>query len=401
MSAMERRRSSAYTDPAQFEPLLPQKDLEGFRSRAAAITERSLRLPSKAHPSTRARLRELLRAMNSYYSNRIEGQSTHPLNIERALKRDFSDKPETAKLQRIALAHIDAERELEERVAEGANALTAAFALEAHRAMYGRLSAADRTSPDGVVVRPGEIRTQTVRVGEHVPPEPRSIGRFLGRYEEVYAAKCSHDERLIRIACAHQRLAWVHPFVDGNGRAARLATHAALYPITGGVWSVSRGLARRRDEYYARLADADEPRRGDLDGRGNLSEEGLRRWSSFFLDVCEDQGTFMGRLLDLDGVKARITALIAFRSTADKRIRAEAVLPLYHLFTAGPATRAEFRQMTGLGERTAQALLSRLLATGLVESDTPLGPVRFGMPLDALQFLFPDLYPEAATRPDA
>jgi hypothetical protein len=109
----------------------------------------------------------------------------------------------------------------------------------------------------------------------------------------------------------------------------------------------------------------------------------------------------MGRLLDLDGVKARITALIAFRSTADKRIRAEAVLPLYHLFTAGPATRAEFRQLTGLGERTAQALLSRLLATGLVESDTPLGPVRFGMPLDALQFLFPDLYPEAATRPDA
>ncbi len=391
-----------YTDPAQFEPLLPQQGLDVFRSRAAAITETSSRLSSKAHPATLARLRELLRAMDSYYSNRIEGQSTHPLNIERALKRDFSDRPETARLQRIALAHIDAERELEERVEQGANPLTGTFALDAHRAMYGRLSPADRTSADGVVVQPGEIRTtQTVRVGEHVPPEPRSIGRFLGRYEEVYAPKRSHDERLIRIACAHQRLAWVHPFIDGNGRAARLVTHAALYPITGGVWSVARGLARRRDEYYARLADADEPRRGDLDGRGNLSEEGLRRWSGFFLDVCEDQSAFMERLLDLDGMKARITALIAFRSTMDRKIRAAAVLPLYHLFTAGPATRAEFRQMTGLGERTAQALLSRLLATGLVESETPLGPVRFGMPLDALQFLFPDLYPEAATRPEA
>jgi hypothetical protein len=109
----------------------------------------------------------------------------------------------------------------------------------------------------------------------------------------------------------------------------------------------------------------------------------------------------MGRLLDFDGMKERIAALIAFRSAADKRVRAEAVLPLYQLFTSGPATRAEFRQLTGLGERTAQSLLSRLLATGLVESDTPLGPVRFGLPLDALQFLFPDLYPEAATRPDA
>ena len=44
-------------------------------------------------------------------------------------------------------------------------------------------------------------------------------------------------------------------------------------------------------------------------------------------------------------------------------------------------------------------LLSRLLKTGLVEPDTPLGLVRFGLPLDALPFYFPDLYPEAATRP--
>jgi len=54
--------------------------------------------------------------------------------------------------------------------------------------------------------------------------------------------------------------------------------------------------------------------------------------------------------------------------------------------------------MTGLGDKVAQMLLSRLLKTGLVESDTPLGPVRFGLPLDALQFYFPDLYPEAAAR---
>jgi Fic family protein len=390
-----------YTDPVQFEPLLPQKEVETLRGRAAGIVEASLRLSGRVHPSTRGRLRELLRAMNSYYSNRIEGQSTHPLNIERALKQDFSARPDTAKLQRIAVAHIDAERELEGLVEGGATPLTASFALDAHRAMYGRLSRADRTTADGVVVQPGEIRTATVRVGEHVPPEAGSIARFLSRCEDVYAPKSAYDERLIRVACAHHRLAWVHPFVDGNGRAGRLVTHSALYPMTGGLWSVSRGLARRRDEYYARLADADAPRRGDLDGRGNLSEEGLRRWCGFFLDVCEDQSTFMGRLLDLDGMKARITALIAFRSTADKQVRREAVLPLYHLFTAGPATRAELRQMTGLGERTAQGLLSRLLATGLVESDTPLGPVRLGLPLDALQFLFPDLYPEAATRPEA
>ena len=45
-------------------------------------------------------------------------------------------------------------------------------------------------------------------------------------------------------------------------------------------------------------------------------------------------------------------------------------------------------------------LLSRLLKIGLVETDTPLGPVASALPLDALRFYFPGLYPEAATRPD-
>ena len=239
-----------------------------------------------------------------------------------------------------------------------------------------------------------------MHVGRHVPPIPESIPRFLERYEEAYAPRRAWDEEILKIACAHQRLAWIHPFSDGNGRAARLVTHAALFPVTGGLWSVCRSLARRRDEYYARLEDADEPRRGDLDGQGNLSEEGLRHWSAFFLDVCDDQVSFMSRMLDLDEMKTRIRALIEFRAATDKALRAEAVTPLHYLFAAGPRGRGEFKQFTGLGDRTAQALLSRLLESGLVESESPLGPVSFGMPLDALQFLFPDLYPEAATRQD-
>jgi Fic family protein len=202
---------------------------------------------------------------------------------------------------------------------------------------------------------------------------------------------------VIVTACAHQRLAWIHPFMDGNGRAVRLQTHCALWPISEGLWSVNRGLARRRDDYYARLADADEPRRGDLDGRGNLSEEGLRRWAQFFLESADDQVSFMSSLLDLNNMKRRIEALVTFRSTQDKAIRLEAVLPLFHLFAAGPMSRGEFQQMTGLGERVARSLLSRLIATGLVSSDGPYAAVRFGMPLDALQFLFPGLYPEAST----
>ena len=66
--------------------------------------------------------------------------------------------------------------------------------------------------------------------------------------------------------------------------------------MSGGLWSVSRGLARRRDEYYERLDAADAPRQGDLDGRGNLSEKELRRWCEWFVAICEDQVSFMNRM---------------------------------------------------------------------------------------------------------
>ncbi len=386
-----------YSEPRQFEPLLPSDPRNELATSAKEIARESARLSARAHPTTLARLRELLRAMNSYYSNRIEGQSTHPLNIERALKKDFSAQPDTARLQRIALAHLEAERQLETSADEP---LTAAFTLQAHAAMYGRLSAEERTTPDGIVVAPGALRTQQVTVGRHLPPVPEALEKFLARYEEAYRGSTSAEARLIAIAAAHHRLAWIHPFVDGNGRATRLVTHRALSTISGGLWSICRGLARQRDDYYAGLRDADAPRRGDLDGRGNLSDEGLRRWCSFFLGICADQVGFMGRLLDLDAMKTRIFALVSFRAATLHVLKPEIALALHHVFAAGPVTRGEFKQLTGMSDRTGQRQLQALLADGLLESDSALGPVRFGMPLDALQFLFPDLYPEAATKPE-
>ena len=389
-----------YTLPHQFEPLLPQSGLDALRERSRAVIEQSLRLTAAAHPDTIASLRELVREMNSYYSNRIEGQSTHPRNIGRALRRDFSDKPDVARLQRIALAHIEAERALEAGLGIGPVPLSGSFIQQSHTELYGRLAEPDRLTSDGEVIQPGQWRTRLVAVGRHEPPPPEALPAFLGRFDQVYGRAPRLEDQLIVVAAAHQRMAWIHPFVDGNGRACRLQTHSALWPLSRGLWSVSRGLARRRDDYYEHLDAADAPRQGDLDGRGNLSEKALRRWCEWFLCICEDQVGFMTRMFDLDGMKTRIQALVTFRAAHDKQIRLEAALPLYHLFLAGPTSRGEFQQMTGLGERTARNLLSHLIETGLVTSAGHVAPVRIAFPLDALQFLLPELYPEAATRED-
>ena len=398
---MNRNLSFHYSKIHQFEPLLPQTKLEILYAQAEELIQKSARLGNGIHFTTIASIQELVRSMNSYYSNRIEGQSTHPANIERALVKDFSDQPNTAKLQRIAIAYIDAEKELEKFASFGLDtALQSTVLVDAHQALYSRLTPNDRTTSDGRIIEPGQIRNEDVIVGNHEPPIWNSVPHFLQRMDQVYAKSGNLHHGLISIACEHQRAMWVHPFLDGNGRAVRLQTHLALHPITKGLWSMNRGLARNRDSYYAYLSAADSPRQGDLDDRGNLSEKALWEWCNWFLNIANDQVSFMEKMLDLTKMKSHIEALIFFLSSQDKVIRKEAIMPLHHIFLAGIINRGEFLQMTGLGERTARTLLSRLIEIGLVKSKNHKSPVQFAFPLNALQFLLPNLYPEAATSND-
>lgn len=103
-------------------------------------------------------------------------------------------------------------------------------------------------------------------------------------------------------------MVWMHPFLDGNGRVARLMSHAQLLRMldTGAVWSVARGLARNVQDYKQMLANCDLPRRNDLDGRGALREEALGEFTEFFLKVCLDQVSFMESLMQPDRLRARI-----------------------------------------------------------------------------------------------
>lgn len=388
---------AAYDQPHQFEPLLPTRQWDDLCRRARPVIESALRLQGAAHPTTLQALRALVRAMNSYYSNRIEGQSTHPVHIARALRADFSEQPDIARRQRLALAHIHTEQLLEASVPDEAQALQSNSLLLAQQTLYEQLAFEDRCTEEGVPVVGGQLRQQDVAVSRHQPPTHASLPLFLDRADERYAKVWGLESLLVVAACAHHRLAWVHPFLDGNGRACRLHTHLILRGLTGGLWSVNRGFARRRAEYYRHLSEADMARMGDLDGRGNLSERMLIAWCEFFIDTCRDQVEFMAHMLDLRALKERLAALVTIRAHQrhSPDYRSEAILPLQHVLALGPVTRGEFVQLTGLGERTGRKVLAQLLADGLLQSDTPKGPVQMGFPLDTLGVLFPNLYPEA------
>jgi hypothetical protein len=172
--------------------------------------------------------------------------------------------------------------------------------------------------------------------------------------------------------------------------------------MTKGLWSPQPAFARSEDRYKACLQPADEHRRGDLDGRGNLATQGLIDWIDYALEVWIDQVQFMTGQLDLNGMQERIQAALTFDAhTKQGGIRLEALRPLHYLFvTQSDMPRADFKAMTGLGERTATELVSSLLKTGYLTTDSPYGKLRFAVPRHALRFYFPNLWPEAERDPD-
>jgi Fic family protein len=389
-----------YDAPHQFEPLLPSDArMEPLLAKAHDLSRAATLLAGTRVPPE---LHSLLRSMNSYYTNRIEGQHTRPHEIDQALRKDFSKDAKLAAKQRLAVAHIEAEVALEQRYAgeEGARALYSVDALRAmHQELFGRSLAKDLLTDEGEPIAPGQLRLREVRVGEHVAPAFASVPAFLQRWASYYGNVRRGEAALVAMACAHQRLGWVHPFVDGNGRVMRLHTHTVLSALgyTGGLWSPLRGFARSTERYYALLADADSQRRSDLDGRGNLSEQALIAWADYVLDICLDQVAFMAGMLDFETLKARIEACLVFEATVEKSgVRQESLRGMHYLFLSGDEmARGDFKAMLGMSDRGATDALGALVKRGLLKSDSPQGKVRFGLPQHALRFMFPRLWPEA------
>lgn len=397
------------TDQGKIQPLYPEERmLEPLKELASQLVADCHRLGGQAgEPLVRA-LRPKLRAMNSYYTNKIEGQHTEPAAIERALRKQFDADAALAKKQRLAIAHMEVEQELEKKVAGATpkNLFDAAFVQEIHGRLYRKLPEADCVTDQGKPIVPGEFRRDDVTAGRHVAPPWKDVDGLMQAWAERYRGMAGTEALLVGVSCSHHRLAWIHPFIDGNGRAARLHAHAVLdaMGLTHGLWSPMRGLARTQERYYARLSSADLPRRNDLDGRGPLSQEELVEFARYFLEICVDQVRFMCERLDLASLKDRLRALLIhlegkpWKIGSEKSIvKLDALEPLHYVAMAGPLERARFIAMTGLGERTSRRILASLLDYGVLTAETTRAQVEFAVPLRSLRFLFPNLWPEAET----
>lgn len=113
-------------------------------------------------------------------------------------------------------------------------------------------------------VSPGEVRTQSVVVGDYrgVPSQDcefllESLCRWLSDLIEV-EEPWLRPMKLLRAMLAHLYLAWIHPFGDGNGRTARLVEFQLLadagFPSPA-CQLLSNYYNRTRQRYYRVLAE--------------------------------------------------------------------------------------------------------------------------------------------------
>ena len=365
------------------------------------LTQKSAGFRRSLPGSLLTSLADLVRSMNCYYSNLIEGHDTHPVDIERALKNDYNQDPRKRDLQIEAKAHIGVQAWIDSGGLKDGRALTSEGLCEIHRRFCELLPedllwVADPSTGERVRVVPGELRRHDVRVGDHVAISPGALPRFLQRFTEIYA-NLGKTESILSSAATHHRLLWMHPFLDGNGRVARLMSHALLLERldTGAVWSVSRGLARNVQEYKALLANCDGPRRNDLGGRGALSEEALTEFTRFFLTVCIDQVTFMENLVQPDRLRARIL-LWAEEEIRVGELPAKSGGILEAVLYRGELPRGDTGAVVGTGGRQARRIVAALVEKGVLVSDNPRAPLRLAFPATLASRWMPGLFPEKA-----
>lgn len=254
---MSRDQPNSSTDGVQrIEPARFDYPPEQIADLAAELSAASATLGRQLHSRTAGNLADLVRIMNTYYSNLIEGHNTRPRDIERALAGEFDRDEARRNLQLEAAAHVRVQTEIDRLGASESLPEPASpeFVQWLHREFYReapetmlRVSGVGRES----TMVPGDWRSRPehdLAVGRHQPPSGARVDDFMRYFAKRYRFDAmGRAGRIIAMAAAHHRFNYIHPFPDGNGRLSRLMSHAMAWHAdiaAHGLWSISRGLAR-------------------------------------------------------------------------------------------------------------------------------------------------------------
>ncbi|MGP2427641.1 Fic family protein [Yersinia sp. 2538 StPb PI] len=223
---------------------------------------RHLRLETDVHPILFVQLKDVFHMLESLGSARIEGN--HTTLADYVESKVEGTQSSTDQLKEIY--NIEAAMEFIDEHLKNGDDITEYFIRELHGlAVTGLQREGDKT--------PGAYRQRNVSIAqsEHLPPDHIHVPSYMEELTAFInrADKPKYD--LMKIALAHHRFGWVHPFGNGNGRTVRLLTYALLIKYgfnvqTGGrVLNPTAVFCNDRERYYAMLSAADKGTSGGLE----------------------------------------------------------------------------------------------------------------------------------------
>ncbi len=232
---------------------------------------RRLQLEGTTHPYIFFQLKKLFHTLESIGSARIEGNNT---TISQFIETQLEDRPFVNE-QVEEIRNIEqAMQWIDELVAE--YPINRSFVSELHRTIVKKLT----PPPDGEGDHtPGDYRKLQVEIkgAKHLPPPPYLIPGLMDELYEFIHKDLPAQYDLLRIAIAHHRFMWIHPFENGNGRTGRLFTYAMLVKTgfkvnVGQILNPTAVFCIDREKYNVLLSKADSG--DDLD---------LENWSIYVL----------------------------------------------------------------------------------------------------------------------
>lgn len=265
---------------------------------------RRLRLSGTTPAPLFFQLKQIFHMLESLGSARIEGNHTTLADL---VESRLEGEPPDATDQLREMENIErAMSYIDEHVQPGL-VLTEMFIRELHALTVSDLKREGDSTP-------GTYRQVPVSIAgaSHLPPDAFLVSNYMAELVDFINRGDQPKYDLIKVALAHHRFGWIHPFRNGNGRVVRLLTYLLLIKYgfnvqTGGrVLNPTAVFCNDRDQYYRMLAQADSGTAG-----------GMESWCVYVLQGILDELRKVDRLADFSYLQENI--LIPALSSAEER----------------------------------------------------------------------------------
>lgn len=248
-------------------------------------------LRGTTHPRVFFQLKDIFHTLESIGSARIEGNNTTIAEyIETKLEQHGKDS------KTIIPSGIREIKNLEEGMAfieENIqnSSINRMFISEMHKKVVAGLSPPPVGEGDKT---PGDYRDGNVKIAgsSHIPPDFIAVNEYMEDLIKFVNKVDNPKYDLLKVAIAHHRFVWIHPFSNGNGRTVRLFTYAMLVKSgfninVGRIVNPTAVFCSDREGYYHFLSEADKG-----------TDEGILKWCEFVLKGLKEEIEKVDKLMD-------------------------------------------------------------------------------------------------------